>query len=128
MCSSASVLSQRAACQSMGVSHTGAFQLAEVDLAALVPEEALVPFAEELQSRDRRRERRVKVRAVSLLITTYLNDMALCMQRWLLLSCSLDRSNLLSCSAQHAGHCLACHEICALTMSEPDHRHLSGCW
>ncbi|CAK0785380.1 hypothetical protein CVIRNUC_008588 [Coccomyxa viridis] len=42
---------------------TGAFQLAEVDLAALVPEEALVPFAEELQSRDRRRERRVKEEA-----------------------------------------------------------------
>lgn len=39
----------------------GAFQLAEVDLAALLPEEALVPFAEELQGRDRRRERRVKV-------------------------------------------------------------------
>ena len=81
MCSSVSDLSQRAARQSMGVSHTGAFQLAEVDLAALVPDEALVPFAEELQSRDRRRERRVKVRAVTHLDQHTLNDMALCMQR-----------------------------------------------
>ena len=86
----------------MGVSHTGAFQLAEVDLAALVPDEALVPFAEELQSRDRRRERRVKVRADTVVISARLNDMALCMQRWLLLSCSLDGSSLLSCTAQHA--------------------------
>lgn len=41
--------------------HAGAFQLAEVDLAALLPEETLAPFAEELQGRDRRRERRIKV-------------------------------------------------------------------
>ena len=41
--------------------HAGAFQLAEVDLAALLPEEALAPFAEELQGRGRRRERRMQV-------------------------------------------------------------------
>ena len=39
----------------------GAFQLAEVDLAALLPEEALAPFADELQGRGRRRERRMQV-------------------------------------------------------------------
>ena len=43
--------------------HAGAFQLAEVELAALLPEGALTPFAEELQGRNRRRERRVKVHA-----------------------------------------------------------------
>ena len=39
----------------------GAFQLAEVDLSALLPEEALAPFADELHARNRRRERRVQV-------------------------------------------------------------------
>ena len=47
--------------------HAGAFQLAEVDLAALLPEEALAPFADELQGRGRRRERRMQVCACAAL-------------------------------------------------------------
>jgi hypothetical protein len=48
-------------CQLWDYLTAGAFQLAEVDLAVLLPEEAVAPFAEELQARDRRRERRLKV-------------------------------------------------------------------
>lgn len=37
--------------------------MAEIDLAALLPADALAPFAEELRARERRRERRSQVRA-----------------------------------------------------------------
>ena len=67
-----------------------------------MPEEALVPFAEELQSRDRRRERRVKVRAVTRLDNHTLNDMALCMQQTVLASVELpvrpQQSSVLQCA------------------------------
>ena len=43
--------------------HAVAFQRAGVELSALLPEVARTPFAEELQGRNRRRERRVKVHA-----------------------------------------------------------------
>ncbi|KAK9840636.1 hypothetical protein WJX81_005957 [Elliptochloris bilobata] len=36
----------------------GTFHVAEIDLAALLPTDALAPFAEELRARERRRERR----------------------------------------------------------------------
>lgn len=38
----------------------GAFKLAEVDMTPLLPTAALAPFAEEISSRQRRRERRVQ--------------------------------------------------------------------
>ena len=38
----------------------GAFKLAEVDMGPLLPATALAPFAEEVSSRQRRRERRAE--------------------------------------------------------------------
>ncbi len=37
--------------------------MAEINLAALLPPDALAPFAEELRARERRRERRTQVPA-----------------------------------------------------------------
>ncbi len=42
---------------------TGAFNLAEVDLTPLLPPEALAPFAEEISSRQKRRDRRAEQEA-----------------------------------------------------------------
>lgn len=38
----------------------GAFKLAEIDLAPLLPSEALAPFAEEISGRQRRRDRKAE--------------------------------------------------------------------
>ena len=42
---------------------TGAFKLAEVDLTPLLTPEALVPFAEEISGRQKRRDRRAEQEA-----------------------------------------------------------------
>lgn len=39
------------------------FQLVELDLSGVLPGEALAPFAEELDAREKRRQRRVKAQA-----------------------------------------------------------------
>ena len=52
----------------------GTFHVAEIDLAALLPADALAPFAEELRARERRRERRSQVRAVATAACHSLNS------------------------------------------------------
>ena len=42
---------------------TGVFKLAEVDLTPLLPPEALAPFAEEINGRQKRRDRRAEQEA-----------------------------------------------------------------
>ena len=74
--------------KNVAVLFPGAFQLAEVDLAALLPEEALAPFAEELQGRDRRRERRVKV-----LSPRHLSKQSVMLQNRLCASCMIRHIN-----------------------------------
>ena len=43
----------------------GAFKLAEVDMTPLLPQHALAPFAEEISSRQKRRERRAEQEAIA---------------------------------------------------------------